>query len=360
MSKPKLSVCLANYNHARFLPTSIPAILEQSWAPDEFLILDDTSTDDSWEVLQEFARDHSVIRLMRNEKNLGVALSIPRLMEVATGDYIMFCAADDVILPGHFEASMTLLTRHPQAGLCSTMSRIIDEDGRDEGVLPVAAVSRVPAYFPPEVARKHLMTVGNWMQGNTTIYRRSALLEARGFLPELRAFHDNFASQVVALRHGACFIPRGLAAWRRMPTTYSATLKNDPTIDREILQTAKWLMQTEFRDVFPPRYIRVWEQDWLFTSERIALSTLARHQEKFLAFLTTMEQRPGLLTRAVLGVIRLSFWWQRMFLLLSIILLHFPTLSLGRAFHGVLREEPEEATRFVEERSLVMSEAPAA
>lgn len=192
-------------------------------------------------------------------------------LEMATGDYLVGAACDDMILPGFFEKSLDLLAAHPGAGLCSCLSRIIDEDGRDEGVLPMLKVTDRPAYLPPERVRRVLGTFGNWMQGNATIYRREALIEAGGFRPELHSFSDNFAAQVIALRHGACFIPEPLCAWRRMNTTYSARCRTDRSVHREIVRNATALMEREYRGDFPRGHSRVWKRELDFEDERTRL-----------------------------------------------------------------------------------------
>src|SRR3954464_2600182 len=71
MNTPTLSVLMPNYNHAHYLPTSVGAILAQSYQPMEILILDDGSTDGSYSILEEFARLEPRIRLSRNERNMG-------------------------------------------------------------------------------------------------------------------------------------------------------------------------------------------------------------------------------------------------------------------------------------------------
>jgi glycosyltransferase involved in cell wall biosynthesis len=253
---PTLSVCIPNFNHAEYLGHALDALFAQSYAPLEIIVVDDASTDDSLAILRDYARRHPTLRVERNPVNLGVLPTVARLFEMATGDYLYGMAADDRILPGMFERSMTLLAEHPNAGMCSGLSRIIDEHGHDRGLFPSAVVTPVPTYLPPWRVRELLPrgTNGWYVMGNTAIYKRSAVLEAGGLLPELQYFSDSFMSRVIALRHGACFVPEPLAAVRLLTTSYSATVSRDIERRRQVIERSADLMATLYREDFPATY----------------------------------------------------------------------------------------------------------
>jgi hypothetical protein len=271
MASPTLSVIMPNYNHGRFIPEALQAVLDQSRLPSEIIFIDDRSTDNSLEVVSEFASKHSIIKVIKNDRNRGIIYNLNLALEMATGDYVVGTACDDRILPGFFEKSLDLLAKHPQAGLCSGLSRVMDEKGNDRGILPGLVVSDRPAYFPPERTGKMLRSFGNWMTGNTTIYRREALLEAGMFNPRLYSFCDNFAAQVIVLKHGACFIPEPLGVWRSMDSTYSTQCRSNLDLMREMVTNATTLMETQFRGVFPPGYAQAWKKDMAFESARVRL-----------------------------------------------------------------------------------------
>ena len=117
MTTPTLSVIMGNYNHAHYLVESIPAILNQSFRPKEFIIIDDASTDNSVEVIEAFAKKDPVVRFYKNDINLGNAPTYIKALEKVTGDYFLVAAADDLVFPGLFEKSIEMLEKHPQAGL---------------------------------------------------------------------------------------------------------------------------------------------------------------------------------------------------------------------------------------------------
>jgi len=69
--KPLISVLMPNYNSEKYLNEAIESILNQTYENFEFIILDDCSTDNSWKIIQEYAKKDKRINIFRNEKNLG-------------------------------------------------------------------------------------------------------------------------------------------------------------------------------------------------------------------------------------------------------------------------------------------------
>lgn len=254
---PTISACMPNYNHARLLPESLGALLHQSHQPLEIIVIDDHSTDDSMVVLEDLAGRHPVIRLHRNERNLGGVETLARLTELARGDYVLYTGADDVTLPGLLEKSAAMLGRYPQAGLCSSGMIVIDEGGRSKGVLHHSIAARSARYFTPEEIRELIAELGyeGWFfAANTAVYKRQAVIEAGGFRNELHAFCDGFLSTAIALKYGACHIPEPLGAWRRAAVSYG-TSWGDPDIAPGIVDAVERVISADFQDLFPQSYV---------------------------------------------------------------------------------------------------------
>ncbi|MEW6264299.1 MAG: glycosyltransferase family A protein [Thermodesulfobacteriota bacterium] len=281
-----LSVFMPNYNHARHLPAALDSLLAQSYRPREIIVLDDASTDASVEIIESYAVRDPRIRLIRNDRNLGVVASLNRLIEMAAGPYLFGLAADDKILPGFLEKSMNLLARHPQAGLSSTLSHIMDENGRRRGVFMNPLSGDQAGYLAPDQCLSLLRYRGNFTHSNATIYRKEALIEAGGFRPELASHCDAFVQQVIVLRHGACFIPEPLAAWRRAAGDYSAVMDRDFQKLLQIGRNSSRLMRTTYQDLFPPDLVKSLERRYLLAVGHKTWRGLAWKQERFLAEMT--------------------------------------------------------------------------
>lgn len=126
---PILSVIMPCYNALPGLPDTLRSVLEQSFRNFELLIIDDASTDGSWEELQDFAAVDERIRLFRMAQNCrqGVCRNIG--LEYARGEYIVFVDADDILLPGALAAGIKAI-REVDADLVIQAAEKQMKDGR--------------------------------------------------------------------------------------------------------------------------------------------------------------------------------------------------------------------------------------
>jgi glycosyltransferase involved in cell wall biosynthesis len=249
MKDATLSVVMPNYNHAQYIPRALGALLEQSVRPDEILVVDDASTDDSVEVIEAIARANPLVRLVRNDRNRGFTYFATEAVEQTSGDYLFFAGADDYVLPGFVEKSMAVLAQYPHAGIscgfCSTFDGITGEV--QDGALPWADH---PVHLPPdELAGK----IGRYcIPAHNAVIKRACYQEAGGHPPDLKWLSDWFLNLVVAFRHGLCFIPEPLALFRTLPTSYSGAGLRDRARMTEVLNCLFDLLRSPaYRDLLP-------------------------------------------------------------------------------------------------------------
>ncbi len=255
---PTVSILLATYNHAQYLPTALAGILGQTHPATEILIVDDGSTDDSVAVIEEFATRFPNIRLLRNGRNRGQHHSIQRALLEARGEFVVWAASDDLLLPAFLELSLRMLKEHPDAGLCfSRLSVFVDGTTEVRHFTGQTRDSSFdygdhPRHFSPRQLEDALRESYVWMSGNTVVARRSALLEMGGFERSLRWHADWFAFYVVALRYGACVIPETLALMRERKGTYSGGGIADPQQQNKVLATLLDIIKSpKYRDLLP-------------------------------------------------------------------------------------------------------------
>jgi hypothetical protein len=225
---------------------------------------------------------------------MGTVYAINQLLNSATGDYVFGIAADDKLAPGFLEKSMGLLSHYPQAGLCSALTYIIDENGTEVDVrCPV--VSNEPRFFTPDEVRSLLLKYcWLWVLSNTTIVHREAALEAGGFISELGPFCDGFLWHMIILRYGACFVPEQLAYMRQLKTSFSANTLSTVESSLTIGQYASNLMKNTHRDLFPQDYVVEWEKQWKHDTGRRAWEKVKGIQQGFVNdSLTTLRSSPS-------------------------------------------------------------------
>jgi glycosyltransferase involved in cell wall biosynthesis len=246
MPKPTLSVLMPNFNHARFLPKALDALARREHPPDELIVIDDGSTDNSWEIIQEFAAKYPFIRPLRNERNMGTVFTVARALDLAQGDYLYGAAADDYVLPGFFEKSMALLERFPEAGLCCTVGDWREIDTGLNWHVGVG-MTDVPAYLPPQRMVELERTGRLFIAGHTVIAKRSALFEVGKFQTAVKYASDWFTYYLIGFRHGICVVPEPLAVFQILPNTFYKRGRRDKSADLEVMETiVRLLAQPQF------------------------------------------------------------------------------------------------------------------
>lgn len=243
-----LSVFLTNYNHGHILGRAIDAIVSQERPPDEFIIQDDGSTDNSIDIIMPYVSKYRYIRFVKNDKNTGPIPAMQKASSFTTKDYIYGASADDYILPGFFQKAMEQLEKYPQAGLCCGDIYDYNADTKETASIEMNW-AEAPAYFTPDMLAETI--AGRNMPGG--IMRRDAFLKAGGFIDKLKWHSDWFFTHVIAFRNGLVYIPQKV-----MVTTSSQKgsychegLKN-PHSQAAILREAIRLLKTpEYIDVLP-------------------------------------------------------------------------------------------------------------
>ena len=249
-----LSVIITNYNYGYYISEALEDILNQSFKPNEVVLVDDASTDNSIEIINEFLKKYSNLKLLRNDRNMGLLYSSARAFESISGDYIYAAASDDRVLPGFFEKSMRLLYKYPSAGLCCSDLRIISDDtsfDRKYSLLEKPGYL-TPALFTERSRREKYDKDRSFTRDLTfsTIVKREALIKAGGYLPELKWSCDFFAHNVVGLRHGICYIPEPLVCVREHQNQFGGWRKRDRAEERKIIMNMlDKILSDEYSDV---------------------------------------------------------------------------------------------------------------
>lgn len=132
-SSPEISVIMSAYNSAKYIKEAVESILFQSFGNFEFIIIDDGSTDSTKEILKDFSRQDSRIKLICRKNNFGQKSFVRNLnygLQIAKGRYIARMDADDISENRRFEKQIDFFLKHPETFLLATMARVIDKDGK--------------------------------------------------------------------------------------------------------------------------------------------------------------------------------------------------------------------------------------
>ena len=97
MNRPLISVLMVAYNSSKFIREAIESVLRQTYSNFELVIVDDHSSDNTWEIITSY--NDARIRKYRNDSNLGEYPNRYKAISLAVGEYLIFIDGDDVVYP---------------------------------------------------------------------------------------------------------------------------------------------------------------------------------------------------------------------------------------------------------------------
>ena len=129
-----VSVVVCTYNYGRFIIEAINSVLAQTCVPEEIVVVDDGSTDDTHEILKLHFSDHPRLRVLR-QRNGGQLSALVLALEHCTGDIVFFLDADDKYEKDHINQVQMAFHAHPDVDFIFTGHRLF---GESEGVVQYA------------------------------------------------------------------------------------------------------------------------------------------------------------------------------------------------------------------------------
>ncbi|MGA2549364.1 MAG: glycosyltransferase [Burkholderiaceae bacterium] len=248
-----VTVALPVYNGARELAQAIDSVLAQTYSDVELLVVDDGSTDGTWELLQTYGdRIHSI-----RQKNAGLAAARNAALRQARGEFVALMDHDDICAPERLAIQVALMRAHPEIGLCCSDFGAFDSTGpiadsyigqyysscAPELGGPLSKYAKadtleIASYLPaPRPATESVkvafgnvydaMAHGNFAHPPTVMVRASVLQVAGGFDPEARSATDWDWLVRVARVTQFGYVERPLLQYRRSDTQMSSHKPRD-------------------------------------------------------------------------------------------------------------------------------------
>jgi glycosyltransferase involved in cell wall biosynthesis len=205
---PTISACIAVHNGADLLPRALDSMVKQTHMPDEILVVDDGSTDESAEI----AASYPGVRVIR-QKNAGIGAARKRLIEEAQFDWIAFNDHDDWWVPEKLETLVSYAS-DPDATLIYSGAYFVDEDGN---------VTNAPTTVAANAPRlRHLLPSHSNVLVPATLLRRRTLLEVGNYRTEMRSGEDTLSFFMLMSRGKVIQVPDRLAyIFKRRESTSS-------------------------------------------------------------------------------------------------------------------------------------------
>lgn len=180
---PKVSIMIPVYNAKEFIDECLDSILSQSHQNLELVVSDDCSTDGTQDILRKYV-ENKRIKLLLNDKNLGITDNCNQALSYCSGKYVCFFAGDDLMLPNKISAQLALLEKYQEASMCYHRVNVFDSDsgktlyetetnGRtiysffdmiEKGGLPgINSVMARRECLPPNLFNNNFPVVSDWL-----------------------------------------------------------------------------------------------------------------------------------------------------------------------------------------------------
>lgn len=125
----KISILMGIYNCASTLNEAIDSIINQTYTNWEFIICDDGSTDNSYNIAKTYEKSDPRFKVIKNKENRGLNATLNRCLKLADGEYIARMDGDDLSDPTRFQKEVEILNNHPEYAIVSTHMTTFDEGG---------------------------------------------------------------------------------------------------------------------------------------------------------------------------------------------------------------------------------------
>ncbi|MEP7272858.1 MAG: glycosyltransferase family 2 protein [Acidobacteriota bacterium] len=225
----RLSVALCTFNGAKYIGQQLESLAGQTRPPDELIVCDDCSADETVKMVREFAqRVPWPIRLEINPSNVGVTLNFDQAIQLCTGDVIALCDQDDFWLPQKLER-IEAAFNDANVGLVFSDAEVVDGELKPLGYRLWSKT--FPASYEREFERGNTMDIllyGQTVTGATMAFRadvKQLILP----IPQLAAMmHDGWIAFLSAAVSRVKYISEPLMLYRQHDHQLVGATQKDP------------------------------------------------------------------------------------------------------------------------------------
>jgi glycosyltransferase involved in cell wall biosynthesis len=226
-ARPRVSVVIPSFQNAHYIRATMASVLAQTFRDFELVVADHSSTDGTWEILQEFTSDERV-RLLRTPTGGGAERNWNRVTREARGELVKLVCGDDLLAPEALAAQVAVFDGHDEQVVMVASARdIVDAAARpvlrEQGLGGLAG--RVPG--PTAIRRSVIRGANIFGEPCCVLLRRTALEAVGGWHGDPGFMIDQATYCRVLLRGDLVIAPGSLAAFRISDTQWSVALARE-------------------------------------------------------------------------------------------------------------------------------------
>ncbi len=207
--QPLVSVITISYNSSKYVRDAIEGVLAQTYTNIEYIIGDDCSTDNTWDIIQEYNDER--IKAYRNKSNLGEYPNRNNAISLATGKYLLFIDGDDYLYP----YALDFYLKHAEAN--QDCAIVIQKGYQNDIIFPLKVLPNDT--FEDCYYGKNLLS-----SGLASNFFRVDVLKSSGMLSENYITGDVEIRQRIAFKYPVMYVFGNLAFSRETPSQASSKL----------------------------------------------------------------------------------------------------------------------------------------
>ena len=233
---PKISVIMSVHNGERHLAESIESILGQSFTDFELIIVDDCSNDKTSDILKGYSYKDPRVKIIMNEKNLGLTISLNIGIKSSKGEYIARMDAGDTSEKKRFEKQVRFLYENQDHVLVGSFAHTFDDDSRIVGEMK---------YGTDDKTLKKTLIKINPLVHSSIMMRRRAFEQAGGYNEEWRYCQDYELYFRLARLGKFANLPEYLVSYRMTPNSITRR-KNKKQVSFAIKARTKAIKEGQY------------------------------------------------------------------------------------------------------------------
>lgn len=233
-----ISILIPSYNHSKYIGETLNSVIEDNYPNKEIVIIDDGSTDNSVEIINEWIKnnpEHSVNFSVRS--NRGITYTLNELVSLAKGDFLVLLASDDVLINNTLKERREFLVESGKKVLVSD-AQVIDSEGNviNDSMLFNFHKANKSKYFNSEDILDEI--VFNFSISGAVVMINKNIFSSIGKYPEDLKAEDFYFYISVAAKRELLFYDRIVSKYRQHSSNTSGI---NPELTIAIIKTYKRL-----------------------------------------------------------------------------------------------------------------------
>ena len=199
-----VSIAVCTYNGERFLREQLDSLVRQTYSNKEIIVVDDCSTDNTIEILKEYAAKYPFLSYSRNEQNLGYVKNFEKVVGMCNGEYIALSDQDDIWDLNKIQLQVSQIGDH---ALIYHDSICVDEKGNSLHKKLSDICRLYEGHLP------HPFLFFNCVSGHSILFHKRILSDIIPF--DVQYFHDRWIAFIASERGGIKLLPNALVKYRQ-------------------------------------------------------------------------------------------------------------------------------------------------